>query len=172
MNEIEVARDWREVDVAAIQRKLNSRFHGRWAWFLVGFASVFVAVLGLVLIGTVSPTLGPGTNGAFAVFIGVFAFILLAQRLQRKLMRAMFDVPARREPSVITLNAEGIAAPGALIAGRMPWRWVTEIVDWHDALLVLISPVEFIPLADSGLPAGMTREKLKAPIETWRETAQ
>jgi hypothetical protein len=168
MNEIEVALDWREIEAAKIQSMLSTRFFGRRGWRFVGFVAtltgIFSYFLGAVL-------LGPGASGALAVLAAILVFALLATRLQNKLGRAMFDLPARQQPSAVMLDAAGIAAPGALIAGRIPWRWVTEIVDSDDTLLVLFSPVEFIPLADSGLPDGMTRETLKAQIETWREAA-
>jgi len=168
MNEIEVALDWREVDVAKIQSMLSNRFFGFWGWTAVSVVTGATAGVGILFLWRL---LGPGGSGIIAVGLAVIVFALLATRLQNKLRRAMFDVPARQEPSSITLDAAGIAAPGALIAGRIPWRWVTEIVDSEDILLVLFSPMEFIPLADSGLPDGMTRERLKAQIKTWREAA-
>ncbi len=168
MNEIEVGLDWREIEAAKIQSMLSNRFFGFWGWTAVSVITGAAAGLAIVVLGRV---MGPGGSGVIAIGLALIVFALLAMRLQNKLRRAMSDVPARQEPSSVTLDGAGISGPGALIAGRIPWRWVTEIVDSEDILLVLFSPVEFIPLADSGLPDGMTRAKLKAQIETWREAA-
>ncbi|PIE08619.1 MAG: hypothetical protein CSA74_01335 [Rhodobacterales bacterium] len=171
MNEITLALDWSEVDVKRIGAELSKRFHGRWAGVLTVFLFVFATVVTFGVAETVSPETG-SSNGIWALFVGALVFSLRARQMNRKLMKAFHAAPVRQEVSTITLNAEGITAPGAMIAGQMPWRWITEIVEREDALLLLFSPVEFIPLPDKGLPEGMTRAALKAQLETWHAAAK
>lgn len=167
-DEIVVALDWREIDASRIQGRLAARFHGRWTWFFIGFAALFVA---LFCQGVLERVIGNGASGFLAACLGALVFIAMAQRQNKRLIRAMSAAPARQEASQISVGPDGIAAPGALAAGRIPWRWVTDVVEDEVGLLVLFSPLEFIPLVDASLPDGMARGTLKARIDAWREAA-
>ncbi len=168
MNEIAVALDWREIDVKQIGAELRFRFFGLRASVVSWVLAACATVAGLAIADAVNPELGPSVNGAVAILAGALVLRLRGLYLYRKLMRAILAAPCRQEASTIILDAEGITAPGALVYGRMPWRWITEIVERKDALLLLFSPVESIPLPDKGLPEGMTRAALKVQLETWR----
>ena len=168
MKEIEIRLDWQDVDLARLQGMLSGRFHGRYAWPLTIFAVLFVAIFGYRLLAL---RFGPGGTGLVAAGLALIVFAGIARWLNARVRRAIMAAPARRTPSTLVLTVDGIAGSGTLMAGRIPWRHVVDVVDSPKALLVLFSPVEFIPLPDSGLPDGMTRSALRTQIADWRTAA-
>lgn len=48
------------------------------------------------------------------------------------------------------------------------WPYVTDIVAYRDYTLVMLSPMEFMPIPDAALPGGMTRAEFLERIASWR----
>jgi hypothetical protein len=50
----------------------------------------------------------------------------------------------------------------------MSWDCVIDVVQYRDLMLLLLSPVEYIPFPISDLPDGLAIDALLKQIEDWR----
>ena len=172
MSEIVIKRDWGEINRAGIARFLNSRFYGRWPRIIILGVALMVLVAGILAAEFLLPRrhVPPNWTVAFApLYFAVVAAVLLNARWRRRLYRALNDAPIRRENLPVRLSRQGISDTGMAPETAMPWRFVTGVVEYRDMVLLLLSPTEYIPLPDSGLPDGLGRAGLLEQIGKWRE---
>ena len=162
---------YRLADVAEtrLTLALRQRFYGRWTALLIGGSAGLAAglfwVLALLWLRLDPPSVAVGLviGGAALLVSSVFA-----RRATRRLQREILAAPFRQAETALTLGPDGIRRP---LGGLLPWSMITEVVERPDTTLLLLSPVEFLPLPHDRLPKGIGPQQLRAAIATWRESA-
>ncbi|MGB8812428.1 MAG: hypothetical protein WCC57_04525 [Paracoccaceae bacterium] len=166
MTEITLPLDLSKINAFGITRDLARRFYGP-VPMIVGLSAALVACAATAL--ALRSLYGPLFFGVMAlkwVYPLVAAILttrLLNRYYRRKLERALLASPHRRATE-ITLTALGIARGGS----RVPWSDITEVISHRQAIRLLLSPTEYIPLIRATLPQGITAETLQSQITKWR----
>ena len=174
MSAIEIKRDRGEIDDAGIARYLASRFHGRWSRILVLGAAMVVMLAGILAVEFLLPRQDVPPNWLVAftpLSFAVFAGAWLNTRRRNKLRRALNNTPIRRESRSVILSEQGISDIATMPGAALPWRFVTGVLEYRNMVLLLLSPIEYIPLPVSGLPDGLDRAALLDQIAEWRKAA-
>jgi len=167
MSEVEVRLDWREIDNDKMGSILERRFLGYRSLTATGLVAGITTAAVMFMLAAYAP---PLTIGIFGTLI--LLLVIVTVRPIQKVKQAVSEAPIRQQTTTVIIGPEGIAAPGALVLGRIPWHHVIDVVETETALLILFSPVEYIPLADDSLPAGMPRAALAGQIGNWRKAAE
>lgn len=169
MTEIEVQIDWRRLQPRRVHQRLLRRFHG-W-WFtpaLFGFAVVAWASLTWLMRPS---SLDDWVASIFPFTVAALATYSLRDIADRRLNRTVQASEYRQPAPFVLLNAMGVHSPPGGRNWSIPWRLVSDVFETAEGVFLLMTPVDFVPLPDAGLPERLTRADLKARIQTWRETA-
>ncbi len=176
MSAIEIRRDWSRIDHAAIARFLARRFYGPVPRILVMVAGVAAFGAGLLLARALHPA--SFVHARWVAGLVPVSFMLASVHFlngiwRRKLSRAVVGAPFRRENRKVILSARGICEFGPNDGSALNWRHVSDVVPYgKDTVLLLLSPLEYIPLQMDGLPPGVSRDALLERIAGWRSAAR
>jgi len=80
----------------------------------------------------------------------------------------MAAAPIRTKCEFLYLSEYGVSDYGPPQKGNMSWDYVIDVVQYRDLMLLLLSPVEYIPFPISDLPDGLAIDALLKQIEDWR----
>lgn len=166
MTEITLPRDLSLIDRFGITRDLARRFYGPTPMNVIPTAALAACVAtALALHSLLGPSLFgvSAPNWVYPLATAILTIRLLNSYYRRKLERALVAAPHRRATE-ITLSARGIAHTGS----RTPWSDITDVVSHRQAILLLLLPVEYIPLIRATLPAGLAAETMQSQITKWR----
>jgi hypothetical protein len=135
---------------------------------LVVGIGILVAVFGAVPVLT---SFGyDGEFGRTAFLAGLFAgncLIWLAERMGRQ-RRRRAHIHARSGTTTMTLDPTGVKVAHPGLRSTVDWPFVVAVHAVDDALLTLISEVEFFPAPLAALPPGISPEELTRRIAHWR----
>lgn len=171
MDEIEIQCDWSKIPRQKYSNLLAKRFYGWLPQILIPVTGVMTAFLViLVLRAIVNPTDLPASWAvAFVPFyLGYIVAKLMNDYWKRRLFKALGSAEIRRQGQSIFLSKHGISISGFDDNYPVGWPVVTEVVETKDTTLLLMSPTEYFPLPDEGLPSGLTRPALLEQIAEWR----
>ncbi len=98
-------------------------------------------------------------------------FILLNNRMTRKVYAAIWAAPFRAGMTGIVLDAVGLKITHAGMHQTVDWRCIVDVVSASGHTLLLPSPYEYFPVPHDCLPDGLTPEGLHEKIATWRAKA-
>lgn len=167
MTAITVMVDWQALPSPRIQARLVRRADPVWFRAVLLIAPLAAYALGVSI--TISATDGDFRLAYLWPFLlPILVFLALTIVRRRRLQKMMRMAPIRLGEGRILLDETGFSAPGARIIGGLSWDMVVDVVEDPVGLLLLISPIEYIPLPDAGLPEGMSRADLLARISGWR----
>lgn len=168
MNEIKVTLDWSQINTEKLGAFIVNRFFGYWSTFYQMFAPFFVVGIVFAVLETDH---GPADKLFLSLLSGAAVHLFLTMWRQRKFKAARDTAPFRQEVATMLIGPQGITGSDAKITGLMPWRWVTEILEAENTVLLMMAPVDYLVVPISGLPEGMTRSEFVAQIEVWRSAA-
>ncbi|MEL6978630.1 MAG: YcxB family protein [Pseudomonadota bacterium] len=143
--------------------------HERW-WN----ALIICSFIGCAAMPTIAPRFGFEGGGAqillLALSLGLAIYRMIVRG--RRFRAALEDAPGRQGESEMTLDPEGVRLihPGAEYFVR--WSHVEAAILAPRGLLILTSPVEYLPIPTEALPIGETPESMKARIEAWIAAAR
>ena len=171
IDEVEIKRDWDKIKHAEISHVLTERFFGPkpgvFEWLRI-FAVMLATIL---VIDRFLPYQVQPRNWIIGIAPVLFVILIelsLKSFRARRLLRAITNAPIRRKNRSVFLSRHGISDFGTPRENELVWDYITEVVPYKNLVLLLLSPVEYIPLQMDGLPDGMARESLLEQIEKWR----
>jgi len=171
MDVIEIKRDWDKVKRQKITRFLTKRYYGLWPSLAIWGVALAVLVAGMQIVDHLLPYRYQQHNWLTAMAPMYFAFLAMAILngiWKNRLFREISQAPIRRKNRSVFLSRHGISDFGTPRENELVWDYITEVVPYKNLVLLLLSPVEYIPLQMDGLPDGMARESLLEQIEKWR----
>jgi|GEM_PF-3242389 len=174
MDGIKVQCDWSKIPRQKYSNLLAKRFYGWLPQILIPvavFGTIVLAILGLKAI--LDPrTLPPLWGVAFIPFyLGYVVSRLMNNYWKRRLFSVVGNSAFLQLDRQVFLSKLGISISGFDDNYPIGWPAVTEVVETKDTTLLLISPIEYFPIPDDGLPAGLTRTALLDQISQWRNAA-
>ena len=167
---IYVTYSWQDIPVAKLTNRLTMRFFGplRWIALLLAVTVLFASF------NLLQTHVFPQENGthmstvlaamACAAMLGI-GNTLGHKRLQAALMAA----PIRQKECSLAINQYGIAAEGGALHAHVDWADVTEIAEMGGFVLIMLSPLEYIPIPEFSLPPEWTRQDLLLRLREWHE---
>jgi len=171
---IEIQRDWGELDRPKINRFLTKRYYGLWPGIVIWGVALFVLVAGILTVDHLLPHRFQQRNWLAAMAPIYFAFLamtILNTLWKKRLFQDLIETPLRRNNRSVFLSENGVSDFGPPQENDLVWSYITDVVPYKNLVLLLLSPVEYIPLQMDGLPDGMTRESLLEQIEKWRNVS-
>ena len=171
---IEIKRDWGKIKRQKITRFLTKRYYGLWPGLAIWGVALAVLVGGMQIVDHLLPNRYQQHNWLAAMAPMYFAFLamtILNGIWKKRLFREISQAPLRRKNRSVFLSKYGVSDFGPPHENDLIWDYITEVVPYKNLVLLLLSPVEYIPLQMDGLPDEMTRESLLEQIEKWRNTS-
>jgi hypothetical protein len=136
--------------------------------------ALLVLAGGMLIVDHLLPYRNQQRNWLAAVAPMYFAYLamtILNGIWKKRLFREISQSPFRRKNRSVFLSKHGVSDFGPPHKNGLIWDYITEVVPYKNLVLLLLSPVEYIPLQMDGLPDGMTRESLLYQIGKWRNTS-
>lgn len=138
-------------------------------WFLVGLAAaLFVTIIGSRLViealGIRFPELQVYGPIALGVIVG---FVLLRQRGKKK-YNEVRSAPLNQLDTDVWVDAEGVHTSSEASRCSFAWSHIVDVMTSKDAILVLITPNQYLVIPYNKLPEGVTPAEAWAAIEAWR----
>lgn len=136
------------------------------------------AIIAAFALSVIAPILGPvigrDLSGAGPLFLVVGLAVALYRIIVRIRRRkaALEDAPVRQDASAMTLDAEGFAIEHPGLFYKTSWSHVVKALATPDSVLILTSPVEYVPIPMAALPVGVTPDDLAARINAWIAAAK
>lgn len=173
METIYLTFSWRDIPVAKLTNRLTVRFFGPLRWIAVLLA-VTVLFSSFNLLQT---HVFPHESGAHmsTVLAAMFcaAMLGIGNTLgHKRLQAALLNAPIRQKPCRVAINEHGITAEGGALHSHVEWADVTEIAETGSFVLIMLSPLEYIPIPDFSLPPETTRSELVRQLREWHQAAQ
>lgn len=163
---------WRDIPVTKLNARLTNRFFGPLRWIVLILAvTVLFATFTLL-----SVKVFPGeTQGQMPTILAAVACALtlgIGNTLgHKRLQAALLEAPIRQKECALAINAYGIACAGGALQTNADWTDVTEVVEMGSFVLIMLSPLEYIPIPDFALPPDLSRAKLVAQLRQWHADA-
>jgi len=174
MDVIEVKRDWSKINRGLIGGFLTRRYYGYGAIFIgISTALIVFSILAFAISYSYPQSIGPlnWLIGSIPLYFTLIAILISNRFWRKKLVMDLNRAPVRTKTKVVYLSEHGLSDFSIPHKNEMTWDYITNVVEYKDVVLLLLSPIEFIPLPDSGLPTGMTRAALLDQIAEWRKAA-
>ena len=171
MDKIEVYCDWSKIPRQKYSRFLAKRFYGWVPRILIPIAAIITVVISILAIHKFANPRDIPKSWAIAIIPFYFGFMvvyLMNSYWKRRLFKALGTAPIRQLNRPVFLSKHGISNSGFNDDYPVGWQLITDVVETKDTTLLLISPIEYFPIPDSGLPAGLTRATLLNEITKWR----
>ena len=171
MSVIEIKRDWGSINRPKINRFLTKRYYGVWPSIVIWGVALLVLVAGILTVDHLLPHRFQQRNWLAAMAPMYFAFLamtILNSLWKKRLLRSMEEAPLRSNNRSVFLSEHGVSDFGPPHEDGLIWDYITDVVPYNNLVLLLLSPVEYIPLQMDGLPEGMTREAFLDQIAKWR----
>jgi hypothetical protein len=157
-----------DLDETGISGRLQKRYYGPFPAILLaavllgsGTAAIFAVVVYLQY--DLNAALAGVVAGGVAMMITLRANRFYAEKLQRAVLAA----PFRHDEITVILRPDGAYRTESLL----PWRWIVDVIEDEGVTLLLISPLEFLPLPHDRLQDGVTPDQMRAAIAEWRAAA-
>lgn len=169
---IYLSYSWQDIPVAKLTTRLTNRFFGPLRW-LVLILSVIVLFSTYTLLREHVFT-DEGSTQMSTLLSAVASSLMLgigATLGHKRLQAAMMQAPIRQKDCALAINRHGIAAEGGALHAQVDWADVTEIVELGAFVLVMLSPLEYVPIPVFALPPDMEREDLIEQLRTWHQAA-
>jgi hypothetical protein len=163
---------WQDIPVAKLNNRLMMRFFGplRWIALLLAVTVLFASF------NLLQTHVFPHESGAHVST--VLAAIACALMLgvgntlgHKRLQAALMAAPIRQRACSLAINQHGVAAEGGALYANVDWADVTEIAEMGNFVLIMMSPLEYIPIPDFSLPPDMTRAELVERLRYWHGAA-
>jgi len=171
MSVIEIKRDWSKINRPKINRFLARRFYGWWPAVTITLLLAIILTVGILGIQYFLPEKYYPQDWLAAFVLFYFMAIALSMLngfWKKKLLRNMAAAPIRTKCESLFLSEYGVSDYGPPQKGNMSWDYVIDVVQHRDLVLLLLSPMEYIPFPISSLPDGLTSDALLKQIEDWR----
>ena len=171
MSVIEIRRDWSKINRSKINKFLARRFYGWWPIVTITLLLAIILSAGVLGIQYFLPAryYPKSWLAAFVLFYFVaIALSILNGFWKKKLLARMAAAPIRTKCKSLYLSEYGLSDYGPPQEGNMSWDYVIDVVQHRDLVLLLLSPVEYIPFPINDLPDGLTSDALLKQIEDWR----
>ena len=168
---IEIKRDWGKIDRAVITHYLTRRYFGLWPSLTIWGLALLVLIGGIYIADQTLPDRYQRHNWIGTLVPLYFAYLAISimnSIWKKRLFREISQAPLRRKNRSVFLSKYGVSDFGPPHENDLTWDYITEVVPYKNLVLLLLSPVEYIPLEMDSLPDGMTRESLLEQIEKWR----
>ena len=175
MSVIEIKRDWGAINRPKINRFLTKRYYGLWPGIVIWGVALLVLVAGILTVDHLLPHRFQQRNWLAVMAPMYFAFLamtILNSLWKKRLFRQLEEAPLRSNNRSVFLSEHGVSDFGPPQENGLIWDYITDVVPYKGLVLLLLSPVEYIPLQMDGLPVGMTRESLLEQIAKWRTKAR
>ncbi len=90
----------------------------------------------------------------------------------KRLQAALMAAPIRQKECSLAINEHGIASEGGALHSHVEWSDVTEIAEMGSFVLIMLSPLEYIPIPEFSLPPDLSRTELVETLREWHEAAR
>ena len=174
MDKIEVHCNWSKIPRQKYSRFLAKRFYGWTPRIMIPIAAILTVIICVLAIHKFANPRDIPRSWAIAIlpfYFGFMVFSLMNGYWKRRLFKALAAAPIRQLNRPFFLSKNGISNAGFNDDYAVGWRLITDVVETKEATLLMISPIEYFPIPDSGLPEGMTRMALLEQVSNWREMA-
>ena len=164
---------WRDIPVAKLTNRLTVRFFGPLRWIALLLAVTVLFASFILLQKHVFPH-ESGTQLSTVLAAMACALMLgLGNTLgHKRLQAALMAAPIRQKPCSLAINRHGIASEGGALHSHVEWSDVTEIAEMGSFVLIMLSPLEYIPIPEFSLPPDLSRTELVEQLREWHEAAQ
>ena len=137
--------------------------------FFMGFLiAIFVSIFAS---GFIVRQVAPGVEflEAFTpLAVGmVVAFAMLRYRGRRRLDEVR-EAPLNREETELWVDAEGIHTASTGAKSSFAWSHILDVIGTKDAILVLLTPVQYLAIPHAKLPEGVSPQQAMEMIQGWR----
>ena len=103
---------------------------------------------------------------ALVPLAGFLLGVLVAQsRLRAAAFADLASAPYYAAPRTVHFGPEGI---DGIDARTIRWDWIDPVVTYDGGTALFYSPVQYVPVPDASLPAGISRAAFLDRIEAWR----
>lgn len=171
MDEIKVRCDWSKIPRQKYSNLLTKRYYGWLPQILIPIAGVIAAFLVILCLrAIIDPRDLPASWVVVFIpfYLGYIVAKLLNDYWKRRLFKVLGKAAVSRLKPHLYFSQRGISNSGFDDNYPVGWPVVTDVVETKDTTLLLISPIEYFPIPDNGLPTGLTRAALLAQIASWR----
>ena len=171
MSVIEIKRDWGTINRPKISRFLTKRYYGLWPGITIWGIALLVLVAGILTVDYLLPHRFQQRNWLAAMapmYFALLAMAILNSVWKKRIFHDLNEAPVRSSNRSVFLSEHGVSDFGPPQKQGMTWDYITDVVPYNNLVLLLLSPVEYIPLQMDSLPDEMTREALLEQIAKWR----
>lgn len=173
MNTYYLTFSWRDIPVARLTNRLTMRFFGPLRWIAVLLAvTVLFASFNLLQTHVFPHESGAQLSTVLAVICCAVTLGIGNTLGHKRLQAELANAPIRQKPCSLAINQYGIAGGGGALYSHVDWADVTEIAETGSFILIMLSPLEYIPIPDFSLPPETTRSELVRQLREWHATAQ
>lgn len=164
---------WQDIPVAKLHARLTNRFYGPLRWIVLILALTVLFSTFTLLSARVFPGETQGQLPTILAALACAVTLGVGNTLgHKRLQAALLEAPIRQKDCSLAINAYGIAAAGGALHSSADWTDVTEVVELGSFVLIMLSPLEYIPIPDFALPPDMTRADLVVQLRQWHADAR
>lgn len=172
-NTLYLTFSWRDIPIAKLTNRLTMRFFGPLRWIALLLAVTVLFASFKLLQTHVFPHESGAHMSTVLAAIACAAMLGIGNTLGHKRLQAeLVNAPIRQKPCSLAINQHGIAAEGGALHSHVDWADVTEIAETGSFVLIMLSPLEYIPIPDFSLPPETTRSELVQQLRAWHQAAQ
>lgn len=163
---------WRDVPVARLSDRLTSRFFGPLRWVLLILSVTVLLSTYAILSTTIYPDDDGGHMSVILAIVACVTLLGIGNTLgHKRLQAALMAAPLRQRDCALAINQYGINAEGGALHAQVDWADVTEIAEVGGFVLIMLSPLEYIPIPIFALPKDLRQSDLVAQLRQWHTDA-
>ncbi len=164
---------WQDIPVAKLTNRLTMRFFGPLRWIALLLAvTVLFATFNMLQTHVFPDESGAQISTVLAAMACAVMLGLGNTLGHKRLQAALMSAPIRQKECSLAINQYGIAAEGGALHAHVEWADVTEIAEMGNFVLIMLSPLEYIPIPDFSLPPDLSRADLIEQLRYWHKAAQ
>ncbi|SFR34378.1 hypothetical protein [Litoreibacter janthinus] len=161
MTPVEFFFDWKDVNQAAASKALARNYTPKW-WVTLALLLGGVALAVLVDRALFRSS---GGGGLWGLLIGIYLCIGWNALRYRNMRDGISNSPVRKGGVTVAFDQDGFRVRTALTENWCDWSTITAIRPVNGLIVLAIGDVEYLPIIDSALPDGMTRQAMLTLLE-------
>ncbi len=169
--------EWKNIDMIACERAvmrpnrrkfiyLPSMIHSGALVIIIGISFLCLLIFDL----NVKQTLGVYAVGI--VLYSVFGLRRVSKVIRKKQYEGLLTTRFRQGPVEIKFDHTGLSYKAKYATSFYQWESIIAVLDIPNMLVLQLSEIEYVPVPESTLPEGMTKQQAKQELETYILTAQ
>jgi len=152
-----------------LRRRLKDSLPNRNARFTVGLVAtcLFIVAGALLLAGFEIPTV----SGTGIVICAVIAFAVITKNEEKQISNALNTASTRFGEKTFELSSEGVKMTGDHGFSLTYWSAIRDVISTPQGLLLLLSPLDYIPLPADSFASAEEQEATLHQTKTWIKSA-